>query len=198
MARKPSTLHTQPQPFNEKAHSILANVFDAAEAWLIRHGVCRPEETGKYLTMLFIKESGEFLEHASFYTESEGRLAAGLFLHRLPKGRMKAQYMRHRRICDIQLHWHTHYYFRDYYPILQQTYLNLLRRLPDLPAIDRNGVLMLAARTLDGAKADINRERRMRGADSDRNIVADDTMYRSLAHFHKDQFEQLANMLKLS
>ncbi len=195
---KPLSPLSHPQPFNEKAHAVLANVFDAAEQWLVRNDVCKPHQTDAYLTMLFIKESGDFLEHASFYTEGEGRIAAGLFLHRLPKGKAKPQYLSNHWICDIQLHWHTHYYFRNYYPLLQQAYVGILRMLPTLNAIDRNGVLMLAARTLDGAKADINRERRMRGADADRNIVADDTLGRSLAHFHRNQFEQLSDMFKLT
>ncbi|WP_288986280.1 hypothetical protein [uncultured Sphingopyxis sp.] len=169
----------KPEPFNDKAHAIVSEVLDAAEAWLVRTGKCEPPQTDDYLTMAYIKENGAFLEHAAVYLESEGRIAADLFLWALSnalKGTAKTRYIRHDRKCAIQLHWHTHIYFRNYHAILRQTYLQLLRTLPDVRAIDHNGVLKLAAATLPGVRTDIRRERRRRGADSDRLIVRDDTM----------------------
>ncbi len=151
----------KPEPFNDKAHAIVSEVLDAAEAWLVRTGKCEPPQTDDYLTMAYIKENGAFLEHAAVYLESEGRIAADLFLWALSnalKGTAKTRY------------------FRNYHAILRQTYLQLLRTLPDVRAIDHNGVLKLAAATLPGVRTDIRRERRRRGADSDRLIVRDDTM----------------------
>jgi hypothetical protein len=88
--------------------------------------------------------------------------------------------MRNTRKCALQLHWHTHYYFGNYHTILRHCYLQILRTLSDLDAIDRNGVLQLAAATLPGVRADIRRTRRRLGAERDRLIVADDTMNRRI------------------
>lgn len=169
-----------PQPFNDKAHVIVAEIFDENERRLVRQGRCQPHEAMDYLTVAFIKESGEFLNHGTCYLENEGRIAADLFLWYLPKTKVKARYLRNDRICALQLHWHTHYYFHRYHPLLRQATLKLLANLPDIAAIDRNGVLHLAARTLPGVRTDINRERRRRGAESDRLIVPNDELERSL------------------
>lgn len=185
MPSKFEALYNQPQPFNDRAHAILSDVLDEAERWLIRNGVCQPHEADEYLTMAFIKESGAFLEHATAYLENEGRFAADLFLWMLPKGKAKARYLRNDQKCALQLHWHTIYYFRTYHVILRQTSLRLLRTLPGIAEIDRNGVLMLAAANLPGVRADIRRERRFRGAERERTIVSDEAMSCRILHVER-------------
>lgn len=177
-ASKPTT--SEPQPFNERAHVLLSRKLDLSEQWLVQNGVCEARDADDYLTMLFIKVSGEFIEHATVFTENDGRVAGELFLSTLPGS--KAGVGQDVRRCAIQLHWHPHYYFRNFYPLLQQTCLHLLQALPDVPAINANGVLMLAARTIPGIKADINRERRRRGATEDRSIVVASEARQSQEH----------------
>lgn len=193
MTRRKRVWATQPQPFNERAHPIVADVIDAAERWLIRNGVCEPQQTDEYLTMAYVKECGQFLEHGC-YTENEGRIAADLYLSRLSNAGTKAlkeRYHRNYDLCALHLHWHTPYYFPDYHRILRMTYIHLLRTLEGLDEIDRNGVLKLAARNLPGVRTDINRERRRRGATKDRILIADGELSRSMAHFYGDKLIEL-------
>ena len=200
MSLKPPILDTQPQPFNDKADRIVSDMLDAAELALVRNGICQSHEADAYLTMDYIKECGTFLEHASFYVESEGRIAADLFLWRLSNasnGPLRARYNRHWRICALQLHWHTKVYFRGYLDVLRDTYLNLLAALPSVSAIDSNGVLKLAAANLPNVRTHIRRERRRRGADSDRLIIADADLDRRIKHINKIGIEDLTNKYDL-
>lgn len=192
MGRKSAILQTQPQPFNERAHGIVGDIIEAAELALIRNGVCQPNETDMHLTMDYIRQCGSFLEHGQAYLENEGRLAAGIFLWRLSQAanaRLRAKYHRNWLICEVQLHWHAHYYFPMYLQTLREVSLKLLHNLPSLNAIDQNGVLRLAMANLPNVLRDVRRERRRRGADWDKLLIEDSVADRRINHI-KIQFSE--------
>lgn len=196
MARKSSTPDTQPQPFNERAHGIVGDMIEAAELALIRNGVCQPTETDMHLTMDYIRQCGSFHEAAQVYMENDGRLASGIFLWRLSqasKAQLRAKYHRNWRICEVQLHWHAHYYFPMYLRTLREVSLKLLHNLPTLTAIDQNGVLRLAMANLPNVLRDVRRERRRRGADWDKLLIDDGVADRRITHI-QSQFSD--DMLK--
>lgn len=177
---------THPQPFNQRAHPIVAALIDAAEVWAITKGLCDPQDAEDFLAITYILENGQFLENAT-YIENEGRIAADLFLWRLSnvaKAGLRDRFYRNSRACSMQLHWHTDFYFREFRTVLQQTCIRILQNAPDLATIDRNGALKLAVRYLPGADDEINRERRRRGANEDRMFMPFDELNRSMKHFY--------------
>lgn len=200
MARqsKPPLYH--PFPFNERAHGIVGNMIEAAEEWLVRNGVCQAHETDEYLTIEYIKQCGKIIEHASSYIESDGYSGTDIFLWYLSnasKSQLRAKYNRNWQVCSSQLHWHTKFYFRNYLEKLRESYLELLPALPDVKAIDRNGILKLAAANLADVRRDINRERRRRGAESDRLIVPDEIMNLRISHTSRNIIVGMKNTRKL-
>jgi hypothetical protein len=168
--------------FNENAHRLLADMLDEAEDRLVGMDVCEPQEADEYLTALYIRECGAFLEHGAVYLQNEERIAADLFLAKLPRRRARQWSNRRMRICAVQLSTNTHVYFPKYHMMLRLSYLHVLNQTEDWRALRRSGILMLAAATLPGVRSDIRRELRRRGASHISLIVPDDELQKRLGN----------------
>lgn len=165
--------------FDPAAHEIVGNTIVAEEDNLIHNGVCKPHETDAYLSIEYIKQCGSLIRGSGVFVESDVYHGAGIFLQRLSLSctrSLATKLSRHDRICSLQLQWHTPLYLRSFETKLYEIYLALLPTLPDVQAIDQNGILKLAAACLPNVKRDINRERRRRGAETDRLIVSNESV----------------------
>jgi hypothetical protein len=168
--------------FDDKAHRLLAPMLDEAEDRLVGMGVCEPHEADEYLTAAYIAECGAFLEHGAVYLPNEERIAADLFLAKLPLRKTRRPSQRRMRMCANQLSTSTTVYFPNYHTILRLSYLHVLNETDDWHALRRSGILMLAASTLPGVRSDIRRELRRRGANHISMIVPDDVMQKRLGN----------------
>jgi hypothetical protein len=177
--------------FNEKAHRLLAEMLDEAEDRLLGMDVCEPQEADEYLTALYIRECGAFIEHSAVYLQNEERIAADLFLGKLPRRRTRQWSNRRMRICAVQLSTNTPVYFPKYHTMLRLAYLHVLNQTEDWQALRRSGILMLAAATLPGVRSDIRRELRRRGAAHISLIVPDDELQKRLGNMSLPQLPHI-------
>jgi hypothetical protein len=168
--------------FDDKAHQMLSDMLDEAEDRLVGMNVCAPDEADEYLTAFYISECGIFLEHGAVYLPNEERIAADLFLAKLPRRRAKQWSNRRMRICAVQLSTNTHVYFPKYHKLLRLSYLRILAETDDWQTLRRSGMLMLAAATLPGVRSDIRRELRRRGADNLSLLVPNDVIQKRLGN----------------
>ena len=169
------------KPFDDQAHVVIADILDKAELRIANELGVIEAEASDYLCIDYIKTSARFIDYATQYLESDEVKAADIFLHRHATGTRKRQLPRAKMACARQLVAHTARYFPDYEAALRQSALCMIHTAPSLDAIDRSGLLAMASATLPGFRTDLRRERRRRGALSDRTIVRDDTLQRRLA-----------------
>lgn len=168
--------------FDPKAHEILGDAVVSAEDRLVQNGVCKPSETDAILSAKLIAQCGSMIRGSSLFVESDVYNGCGIFLDRIAldcNRTLSTKLKRNDRICSMQLQWHTQLYLRNFEALLYQTYLELLPSLPNVSAIDQNGIMKLAAAMLPNGRSvrrDINRERQRRGAEGDRIIVPNDAL----------------------
>lgn len=162
--------------FDEKAHELLSDLFDAAEDCLTRQGICGASEADEYLTLEYIKTCGEYIEHAATFLQSEGATASLLFISKLAElsdGGRSAKYVQR---CADQLSLHAGLYFPKFRKLLTASYLTVLHSIEDMGELQRSGILMLAAATLPGVRTELRREFRRRGLQYDRTLVPDNVL----------------------
>ncbi|MCJ1959894.1 hypothetical protein [Novosphingobium mangrovi (ex Hu et al. 2023)] len=188
MAKRKLVPASQPLPFNPKAHPIVLKLIDAAEVWAIRNGECEAHNAEEWLTCQYLLCSDSVLARSQCFLESEGRIAADIFLYQLSKcapSKVVMDYRRNEHICAMQLHWHTQSYFRNFDAALQQAYIRVLHSSETLQQIDDSGIIKLAVRyfAANDVRAEINRERRRRGATSDRLMMPQSQIEVAKVHF---------------
>jgi hypothetical protein len=161
------------QSFDDKAHTVVAELLDNAEARLIQTGQCTLDTVSDYLTLEYIKQAASILEYGIVYIDSDGRSAADIFLTRFAFGRVKAKFVRNSRRYAAHLQQHERYYFPNYPNLLRLAYLSHIQSDFELSRLVQSGLLMLAARSLPGVAIDIRREFRRRGLEYDRTLYVE-------------------------
>jgi hypothetical protein len=162
--------------FDQRTHELLIELFDAAEERMIELGMCQTVEADEYLTLEYIKTCGEFLQHAAAYLQSEGTIAADLFISKLADISQNKRIQRSSKKCALQLSMHTNLYFPNFYKLLTISYTTILHSAESLAELRNNGVLMLAAATLPGVRTEMRRELRRRGLPYEHLLVPDDVL----------------------
>ena len=165
------------EPFNDKAHGFLSELLDEAEEYLVRSKFCQAEHVSEYLATVYIEECGRFLENASAYLPNDERIAADIFLSKLPTRRKRLLSPRRLRMCAHQLAQHTRLYFPTYPELLRIAYLRVMHGTAEWQSLRHNGVLMLAVATLPNVLNDVRRELRRRGAAETALLVPDDVVH---------------------
>ncbi|NTZ43617.1 hypothetical protein G7A66_11090 [Altererythrobacter sp. SALINAS58] len=168
--------------FDDKAHAILQDVLDYAEERLTREGSQAPDSATTYLTLEYINASRGLMSHASQYLESDEWAAAAIFLSTLPWGRLKQRLDRNSSACARQLARNTCLYFPNFRLLLRLSLLQVLSSAEGPETIRWNGIVLLAAASLPGVRADIRRELRRRGLAWDVTLVGDLIMEKRIGY----------------
>ncbi|MDX8513595.1 hypothetical protein [Mesorhizobium captivum] len=168
------------QPFDNKAHEIIATILDDAAERLVREKICQARQADEYLTLAYIGACSSIIEHATAYLQVDETIGAGVFLERYSVGKNRQAFHHNDTRCSKQLATHPNVYFPDYLTILRLASLNTLNTISDVRSLRANGTLMLAAASLPGVATDIRRELRRRGLSFDPSLVPDDVMQKRI------------------
>lgn len=174
--------------FNDKAHSIITDLLDTTEDWLVRHEGCEPQLANDRIAYDYIMQcSGIIWGSTSFITADE-RIGTDIFISQLRGASSKLRSTRTRMACVTQLMQFPLIYFRNYLTVLRITFLRELPKLITRDLVMFSGIVKLAAANLPGVRSDIRRELRRRGENADALIVPDDTLERQLGRFKPELF----------
>ena len=163
---------------DEVAYPIVASIVDTAEERLVAKGICSREDAARYLALDYIATCSSTVRHSVQYFESDERTGAGMFLAKLPMGKLKTQYRRIEQRCAAHLASRPALHFPDYEPLLRVALLQVLRSIEDVRTLRSHGVVLLACGALAEVRTDIRRELRRRGLPYDPTLVDDVTIAR--------------------
>ena len=170
-------------PFDDKAHSILTELLDNTEDWLVRRKLSEPRSANDRLCSDYIMTVSNIIWGSTFFVNSDERIGTEIYLEKLRGAKTKLRLPRTLRACADQMLRFPQMYFPKYLAVLRITYLSALPKLDDNSLLKLSGVVKLAAANLPGVRNDIRRELRRRGQDYDSVIVHDDTLECKLSRF---------------
>lgn len=171
--------------FDQKAHSILSELLDNTEDWLVRHKECEPQSANDRLAYDYIMRCSGVIRGATTFVANDERIGTQQFISDLRGASTKTRSIRSRTTTTAQLMKFPHIYFPNYLTVLQLTFLRELPNLKTRSIILLSGVVKLAAANLPGVRSDVRRELRRRGDERNALIVPDDTLERQLGRFEQ-------------
>jgi len=179
MTRRTATRFAGPTPFDEASYATIVGMIDAAEDWLVESGKCRENEAHAWLTRDYLKCAAGIINGATCYVTIDEKLAASIFLSSLPGAKLALRSTRRADACAKMLFEQRHMFFPDYGTLLRYFFdLEMKRTFPT--SLRMNGLILLAAATLPGARAQIRRENRRRDGFEGLLVTNDDMKRRMI------------------
>lgn len=172
--------------FDDKAHSIISELLDNTEDWLVRHKKCEPQAANDRLAYDYIQRCADMIFGANVFLTNDERIATEFFMLELRGAKGKLRSARNRVACTAQLMQFQQLYFPNYQTVLRISFLSALSKIGDKNRFILSGLIKLASAKLPGVRNDLRRELRRLGYPYDALLVADDTLERQLEQFKPD------------